>query len=97
MMPADNGAPEIRFSNFRLSLVCGDLLKFRLEGFWEGKIDLHHCDRRTVEQRLRMILYAHGKEGSGGLWDVYVDDEVDRYDLDAPWQMRFQREVGVIC
>jgi hypothetical protein len=76
------------FGNFRLGLRCGGFLEFAVEGYWQGQaIPRRGCQGASIVGPLAMILYAHGREGSGAFFDVFVDPQSNTYRVENPWQL----------
>jgi hypothetical protein len=65
--------------------VCGDLLRFSVEGFWVVHFATHHRRASGVRWQVAPVLFAHGGQGGGGIFDVYVDPVADVYRLPLPW------------
>jgi len=88
--------PRIEFGYNRLSMECA-FLKLVVEGYWVGHLVWQGCNARTTGYDMLPTLYAHGQEGSGDAWDVYVDEKVNTYKISPPWKVRFNQAVTANC
>lgn len=83
--------PVFQLQNTRLRFLCGNSLRFEVEGFWSGIIESRHCGGRQREYPLSMTLIAHGGRLGGLLYDVYVERRRDTYEISRFWKIWFHR------
>lgn len=85
----DGEMAEVRLLSFRLALVCGGFLRISVEGFWVGRIVEIACDEESESRAMPVKLLAHGSVVGGAIWDVYLDADIDTYQVKPPWHMTF--------
>lgn len=97
VMTGAGGEPKLQFMNTRLSLVCAGALRFHVEGYLISHIDQQQCNSRDSKYQVEPVLFAHGRIGSGPLYDVYVDSDDSTYRVPGPWRMQFSHNVILRC
>jgi hypothetical protein len=95
----EGGKRELQFGGMRLDFVCGGFGKaLHLEGFLAGEIGPRACDVAVHRFPMPTELIAHGREGTGANYDVYVDGYGDeQYEFSPPWRLEFEGSARFDC
>jgi len=96
-MAGSDGAPKVLLSAVRSEMSCGGGVAFRLEGYLVGHVLAGECDGERGAYALRTVLFAHGQEIGGPLFDVYVGLDRKSYEVEDPWVMEFQHPTRLGC
>lgn len=89
--------PKMLLLAAHASLWCGDDLQFNVEGFWVAYISPFHCNISRRRYTLEPALFAHGQRGTGSIWDVYVRENRDSYQVPDPWVIDFGGQAVLGC
>jgi hypothetical protein len=93
------GTRGILMSGTQLFFACGGLSRVHVEGFFTSEFSSRECGATTRHLTLHTKLIAHGRESEGQPnYDVYIDGfGGEEYDFEKPWQLRFDRDVRLMC
>jgi len=94
----EDGIHGLLLSGARFSFVCGGFRRVHVEGFFVAKLNPQQCHVTGRRYPVRMELIAHGAEGAGATYDVFIDGYGgEQYEFDTSWQLKFKREATIRC
>lgn len=87
--------PEMLVDGFEMALTCGGGERSVLKGFFRVRIPPQACDLRARVFALPTELVAHGGDGPGEFFDIFVDGKDLQFDEE--WQLIFSGKASISC